>query len=593
MIRILSALPVYRRAGLAVVAATAVAAAALAPTAASAADDPRGGLATGEEVAVNVTRLSSSPLPQGAAINSDLAFTGSYAVAGNFNGFSIYDVSNPASPSLVTSYLCPGSQNDVSVYGNLLFLSVEQTTARADCSTPAATNPAPVFRGVRIFDISDVTRPVLLTNVPTCRGSHTHTLVEDLDDPSTIYVYVSGTSNTISPESLIAGCGTGDAASVDPARWRIDVIAVPLAAPQTAALVAGPRLFTDPVTGRIDGLQNEPPTPLHPSGTNWGPTPVTDACHDITAYPEIGLAAGACEGNGILIDIRDPANPVRVAEASDPNFAYWHSATFNNDGTKVVFTDEWGGGTGARCRDTDRPEWGANAIFDVVRSKKGGISLEFASYYKIPNNQSTVENCVAHNGSLVPVPGRDIMVQAWYQGGTSVFDFTDSAAPREIAFFDRGPINPATLSLAGFWSTYWYNGAVYGTEIGRGFDSFALGTSDALNDVELAAAVQVVDDEVNVQAQERITWPASFVTVRAWLSAAIRQGELSDREVRNLTRAIDRAEERAGKGRTDKAADILEDAAEDLGRSTVERGLARALEDLARDLEGDKEKDRD
>ncbi|MGF1645966.1 MAG: LVIVD repeat-containing protein [Kineosporiaceae bacterium] len=565
---------------------------------ASGATDPRVGLPSDGEAALNLTKLSSGALPAGAVINSDIAFTGDHAVVGNFNGFSIYDVSDPAAPALVTSYICPGSQNDVSVFGDLLFLSVEQTTARVDCTTnPAST----VFRGVRIFDISDVTAPRLLANVQTCRGSHTHTLVEDLDDPENLYVYVSGTSTVARPPTELPGCRAGYTPGVpgqpgvpavppviepvpDSAFWRIDVIKVPLAAPETAELVGGPRLFADPATGAVNGLQNAPPAPTHPSGEPWGPTPITDACHDITAYPEIGLAAGACEGNGLLIDISDPANPVRVAEVADPNFAYWHSATFNNDGTKVLFTDEWGGGSGAKCRVTDRPEWGANAIFDVVRDGDS-VSLEFASYYKLPAPQTTEENCVAHNGSLVPVPGRDIMVQAWYQGGTSVIDFTDSSNPTEIAFFDRGPINPAALSLAGFWSTYWHNGFVYGSEIGRGFDSFDLTTSEYVNDVELAAAKQVTVDETNVQAQERIEWPASFTTVRAWQSAADRQGELNRAEQRVVTVLVDRAEKLADRRVTRRAAAaLLTAAAGVVDDSTVEQGLSGALLDLAAEL---------
>jgi hypothetical protein len=414
-------------------------------------------------------------------------------------------------------------------------------------------------------------------------------------------VYVSGTSTVARPPAELPGCRAGYTPGVpgqpgvpavppviepvpDSAFWRIDVIKVPLASPETAALVGGPRIFADPATGAVNGLQNSPPAPTHPSGEPWGPTPITDACHDITAYPEIGLAAGACEGNGILIDISDPANPVRVAEVADPNFAYWHSATFNNDGTKVLFTDEWGGGSGAKCRATDRPEWGANAIFDVVRDGDS-VSLEFASYYKLPAPQTTEENCVAHNGSLVPVPGRDIMVQAWYQGGTSVIDFTDSANPTEIAFFDRGPINPAALSLAGFWSTYWHNGFVYGSEIGRGFDSFDLTTSEYVNDVELAAAKQVVVDETNVQAQERIEWPASFTTVRAWQSAANRQGELNRAEQRVVTVLVDRAEKLSDRRVTRKAAAaLLTAAAGVVDDSTVEQGLSEALLDLAAEL---------
>ncbi|MEU6203340.1 hypothetical protein ABZ814_07100 [Micromonospora musae] len=440
-------------------------------------------------------------------VASDLAFGGDHAFQGNYNGFNVYDVSQPANPTLVSSVVCPGGQGDVSVHGNLLFMSVEETRGRLDCGTDPAAGTR--FQGVRVFDVSDVTNPVQVAAVQTCRGSHTHTLVTDPDDSANVYVYVSGTAG-VRPATTMAGCNNTPAAGTDPARWRIDVIKVPVAAPEQAAVVNNPRLFADPQTGAVDGLQNTPPTTTHPSGSPWGPSPVTDACHDITAYPAIGLAAGACEGNGILIDISDPANPVRIDEVSDPNFAYWHSATISNDGKKVVFTDEWGGGTGARCRDTDQPQWGANAIFDIVDRK-----LKFASYYKLPVPQTLQENCVAHNGSLIPVPGRDILVQAWYQGGISLMDFTDSAHPREIAYFDRGPISPTTNVLGGFWSAYWYNGEIYGSEIARGFDVLGLRPSEHLTAAEIAAAREVQMPQFNAQHQTKVSWAPSFAVARA------------------------------------------------------------------------------
>jgi hypothetical protein len=442
-----------------------------------------------------------------AFVTSDMAFSGSHAFVGNFNGFNVYDVSNPAAPVNVTNVVCPGGQGDLSVHGNLLFMSVEESRARVDCGTDPTVGTR--FQGVRIFDISDITNPVQVAAVQLCRGSHTHSIIDDPDDSENLYVYVSGTAG-VRPATTLAGCNNNPATGENPSRWRIEIIKVPLAAPETAAVVGEPRLFTDPATGAIDGLQNAPPTPNHPSGIPWGPTPITDACHDITTFPEIGLAAGACEGNGILIDISDPENPVRTDEVADPNFAYWHSATFNNDGTKVIFTDEWGGGTAARCRDTDQPQWGANAIFDIV-----GGQLQFASYYKLPVPQTIQENCVAHNGSLVPVPGRDIMVQAWYQGGLSMFDFTDSANPVEIAFFDRGPINAASLVLGGLWSTYWYDGNIFGSEIARGFDVFGLLPSGHLTEAEVAAAGEVQQTEFNAQHQSAITWAPSRAVARA------------------------------------------------------------------------------
>jgi len=502
-------------------AAAALLAGALAPGDAGAQTDPRVGLSPGwldaGTAISNLEQRAHHDKPPGfvdpanpgsfAFVTSDLAFSGTHAFVGNFNGFNIYDVSDPSAPDNVANVVCPGGQGDVSVHGNLLFMSVEESRARVDCGTNPAVGTR--FQGVRIFDISNISNPVQVAAVQTCRGSHTHSIIDDPDDTENLYVYVSGTAGP-RPATTLEGCNDNPANGENPSRWRIEVIKVPLAAPESAAIVGGPRLFTDPATGAIDGLQNAPTTPNHPSGMPWGPTPITDACHDITTFPEIGLAAGACEGNGILIDISDPENPVRTDEVADPNFAYWHSATFNNDGTKVIFTDEWGGGTAARCRETDQPQWGANAIFDIVDGQ-----MQFASYYKLPVPQTTRENCVAHNGSLVPVPGRDIMSQAWYQGGVSLIDFTDSANPVEIAFFDRGPISPTALVLGGFWSAYWYNGNVFGSEIARGFDVFGLLPSGHLTEAEVVAAGEVQQGEFNAQHQSAFTWEPSPAVARA------------------------------------------------------------------------------
>jgi len=364
------------------------------------------------------------PAPPGGGLgfaNSDLAFQGNHVFMGSYHGFNTYDIENARKPRLLASVVCPGGQGDVSIHGNLLFMSVEQTRGRLDCGTQGVQAPVSTerFRGIRIFDISDMKKPRQVAAVQTCRGSHTHTLVTDPNDKANIYVYGSGTSTVRSGEEL-AECSNKDPKE-DPntALFSIDVIKVPIAAPEKAAVVNRPRIFADPITGNISGLWQ---------GGNHGPgtqsSRVTNQCHDITVFPEVGLAAGACAGNGILLDISDPVRPVRLDQVTDKSFAYWHSATFNNDGTKVIFTDEWGGGTRPRCRASDLLTWGADAIFDVVDKK-----LKFGGYYKMPAPQSDMENCVAHNGSLIPVPGRDIMVQAWYQGGVSVFDFTDAANP--------------------------------------------------------------------------------------------------------------------------------------------------------------------
>ena len=488
-----------------------------------------------------------------AFANSDLAFQGNHLFQGNFYGVSIYDISNPAKTSLLTSMVCPGGQNDVSVYKNLMFLSVEMPNGRLDCGIqgfapppPSATadsgpdakpSPPPAekdrFRGVRIFDISDIRNPKQVAAVQTCRGSHTHTLVTDPNDKNNVYVYVSGTSFVRQSEEL-AGC-SGDTPDKDPntALFRIEVIKVPLATPQDAKVVSSPRLFMDSGTGALNGLSS--------GGSHGKDGPQkpqdSDQCHDITVYSALGLAAGACSGNGILLDIKDPANPKRIDAVNDPNYAYWHSASFSNDGKKVVFTDEWGGGLGARCRANDPNKWGADAIFQVQENK-----LKFASYYKLPAAQGDSENCVAHNGSLVPIPGRDIKIQAWYQGGISMMDFTDSEHPVEIAYFDRGPIDPKMLVLGGDWSAYWYNGHIYASEIARGLDIFELTPTKFLTQNEIDAAKTVRVSGLNVQNQEKLEWPRKLVVAKAYVDQLERSQALPADRISALRQAIQGAE---------------------------------------------------
>jgi len=474
-----------------------------------------------------------------AFANSDLAFQGNHLFQGNFYGVSVYDISDPEKAKLVTSMVCPGGQGDVSVYKNLMFMSVEMPNGRLDCGaqgfTPGSGQGLPAadkdrFRGVRIFDISDIKNPKQVGAVQTCRGSHTHTLVTDPKDKDNVYIYVSGTS-FVRQDQELAGCSNGPP-DKDPntALFRIDVIKVPVAAPQNAKVVSSPRVFMDARTGVISGLSS---APAHGKGQAMP----TDQCHDITVYSAIGLAAGACSGNGILLDIRDPANPKRVDAVNDPNYAYWHSASFSNDGKKVVFTDEWGGGLGARCRENDPNKWGADAIFRLSDNK-----LNFASYYKLPAAQGDSENCVAHNGSLVPVPGRDLKVQAWYQGGISVMDFTDPENPIEIAYFDRGPIDPKMLILGGPWSAYWYNGHIYASEIARGLDIFELTPTKYLTQNEIDAAKSVRMAALNVQNQERIEWPRNLVVAKAYVDQLERSQALSAEQISELRQAIDRKE---------------------------------------------------
>jgi hypothetical protein len=548
-------------------------------------DDPKV-KETLQHLGMNDTSKMPGPMQmviaQLAFANSDLAFQGNHLFQGNFYGYNIWDISDPAKTSLLTSVVCPGGQGDMSVYKNLLFMSVEMANGRVDCGTqgfpPEPAPPAgqekskerrpPVpqkdrFRGVRIFDISDIKNPKQIAAVQTCRGSHTHTLVVDPNDKDNVYIYVSGTSFVRQPEEL-AGC-SGD--EKEPAKdpntslFRIDVIQVPLAAPQNAKIVSSPRVFMDARTGAINGLNN--------GGTHGKDKPSdTNQCHDITVYSAIGLAAGACSGNGILLDIKDPVHPKRVDAVNDPNYSYWHSASFNNDGTKVLFTDEWGGGLGPRCRPNDPLKWGADAIFSLKDDK-----LTFDSYYKMPAAQGDTENCVAHNGSLVPVPGRDIEVQAWYQGGISVVDFTDPHHPFEIAYFDRGPIDPKMLVLGGDWSAYWYNGHIYASEIARGLDVFDLTPSKFLSQNEIDAAKSVHVDELNVQSQQKIEWPNKRAAAKAYLDQLARSQALPSSEIATLQKEIDR------KSHNDRDSAKLKDEA---GKLDASAGSAKSPADAKR-----------
>ncbi|MGD9589694.1 MAG: LVIVD repeat-containing protein [Pyrinomonadaceae bacterium] len=516
--------------------------------------------------------------------NSDLAFQGNYVFMGNFYGMNIYDISNPAMAKLVTSMICPGGQGDVSVYKNLMFMSVEMPNGRIDCGEqgfPPAEGAGPGgppaaskdrFRGVRIFDISDIRNPKQVGAVQTCRGSHTHTLVTDPKDKKNVYIYVSGTSFVRSSDEL-AGC-SGGPPDKDPntALFRIEVIKVPVAAPQDAKIVSTPRIFGDPATGAISVLKDAG------SHDNKGRVEPTDQCHDITAYPEIGLAAGACSGNGILLDIKDPANPKRIDSVNDPNYAYWHSASFSNDAKKVVFTDEWGGGMAPRCRETDPDKWGANALFNLKNNK-----LEFVSYYKLPAAQTEQENCVAHNGSLIPIPGRDIKVQAWYQGGISIMDFTDAANPVEIAYFDRGPIDSKMLVMGGAWSAYWYNGFIYSSEIARGLDIFELVPTKHISQNEIDAAKSAKLSVLNVQTQERYKWPNKMAVAKAYLDQIERSQALPAGKIAELRDAVAKAEgSKLGKkerSELNKLAAYLESAAKAKSGSDSSRiaALASAL----------------
>ena len=580
--------------------------------------DPRVGLAAGRwdaaQAAWNIRLVSTTP-PDAKFLgvtNSDLAFTGKYTVQGNYNGFQVFDTSDPTKPKLVLTYVCPASQSDVSVYKNLLFVSGEGQTGRVDCGIQGVPEPVSKdrLRGIRIFDISNIDKPKYVTNVQTCRGSHTHTVVTDPKDKENVYIYVSGSARVRSADEL-PGCTDGPIEDPNSARFRLEVIKVPIAAPQTAAIISHPRIFyglappprrvepgrggnnpnnaADPAAagGRGAGAgaganANAPGAAAgggrggDPSGRNSGP----NQCHDITVYPEIGMAGGACGGYGLLLDISDVANPKRVDQVADINMSFWHSATFSNDGSKVLFTDEWGGGSQPRCRDTDKPEWGANALFTIDSNRK----MAFKSYYKIPAPQTSLENCVAHNGSLIPIPGREIMVQGWYQGGISVFDWTDVSKPKEIAFFDRGPVDSTRMISGGSWSVYWYNGMIVSSEIARGLDIYELVPSGLISQNEIDAAKTVQWDYLNAQEQRKMVWPPSFALARAYLDQLERDSGLAAASITSARSELASAEKLSGQQRRQAleklASQLNSEAGAAAGQAKVKM-LAGAVTELA------------
>jgi hypothetical protein len=599
--------------------------------------DPRIGLKAGwwdaAQAAWNMNMVSTTP-PTGkslGATHSDLAFSGKYTIQGQYNGFDIYDISNPEKPMLAQQYNCPASQNDVSVYKNLLFMSSEAPNSRTDCGFGGVPDPISKdrVRGVRVFDISDIKHPKLVTAVQTCRGSHTHTVVSQPGDTDNIYIYISGTSGVRSADEL-PGCQDGGADDPNSARFRLEVIKVPLAAPAQAAIVSSPRIFNalpvpprnaerDAVSGRGNTGRGGDAAAAAGAGTagaggaagtaaaagtagaagttgatgtdpaaagrgrgrgNQGPPTGPNQCHDITVYPEIGLAGGACAGLGLLLDIRDAAHPQRLDFVADPNMSFWHSATFNNDGTKLLFSDEWGGGSQPRCRDTDKLEWGSDAIFTIENNK-----LKFHSYYKMPAAQTAQENCVAHNGSLIPIPGRDVMVQAWYQGGLSVFDWTDPDHPKEIAFFDRGPVAADRLAQGGSWSAYWYNGLIVSSEIARGLDVYELLPSPLLSANEISAAKSVKLTYWNTQDQQKFVWPPSFALARAYVDQLERSKGLAADVIASTRTALQTAERRSGAQRKTALTQLaaqLTTAASSSSDETKVKLLIGAVQNLAK-----------
>jgi hypothetical protein len=637
------------------------------PAPVAAKPDPREGLSAGlmnagEAVyGLKITSKAASPPGFLGITNSDLAFTGNYAIQGNYNGPVVWDVSNPNNPVMVTAYTCPASQNDVSVFKNLMFMSAEANNGRIDCKSGGVPDTVSKerFRGVRVFDISDIKNPKLVANVQTCRGSHTHTVVEDVKDPNNVYIYVSGSAGTRSPNEL-AGC-IGNPQDPNNTLMRIEIIKVPLANPSAAAIVNRANLFeglkaagthapssadlaaqqrqvdsvrrvnpaafiaVNPVSklefvvnpffirAQLDAIQKarggtpavQPAPPTHSSADTAAlrarlktivdsafapnpnaPVPGVSAnsplrqCHDITVYPSKGLAGGACEGHGFLIDISDVVNPKRLYAVSDTNFAYWHSATFNNDGTKMLFSDEWGGGGGPKCREGDPKEFGADAIFSITPQK----TLKFESYYKLPAKQTDKENCVAHNGSLVPIPGRDVMIQSWYQGGISMFDWTDPKNPKEIAFFDRGPIDSTRFTSGGSWSVYWYNGAIVSSEIARGLDVADMIPTEHVTQNEIDAAKTVRWSQLNAQGQPEIKWPPSYALAKAYTDQLERHRCLPAARIATIRSSISAAESSSGQAKT-QALNTLAASLEGESRNSCDNNKANKLRDAVISLQ--------
>ena len=570
--------------------------------------DPRSNLKSGRddagEAARNMRLVSFTKKPaqfdtaRGLTfINSDLAFKDKYVYQGNFSGFMIWDVSDPSKPKVVSVVSCVTSQGDPSIYGNLLFISAEGAGNRNDCAKGGVKDPKDHMAGVRIYDVSDPAKPRLVKNVQTCKGSHTHTIVPHPKNKDVIYIYVSG-NQAARPDSELAGCRNGtDAADEANSLFRLDVIKVELKRPERAEVVTGARIFTglDPAPRAasrqrpaVAGDTTRPPMPTGPRN-----------CHDVTVYPAMKLLAGACASYGLLVDISNPEKPVRLDARTDTNFSLWHTAVFSNDGKKVVFTDEWGGGTSPMCQANSMMEMGGNTILTVDKAKK----YTQHSYFKIPSAQTAQENCVSHNGGLIPVPGRDIMVQGWYQGGVSVMEFTDPDHPQELAYFDRGPIDavpgvdmPVTPpaegrgrgnrgTIGGSWGAYYWNGMIYSSELDRGFDILELQPSDQLSKNEIEAAKLVRFTEYNPQSQPKIEWPAAFPVVRSYLDQLVRGKGLTAARTTAIASALDAAEQQNGKARRDALNALAKQVDNDIaGAKDPERvkAMSAAIKALAK-----------
>ena len=503
-------------------------------------------------------------------INSDLAFGSHYVYQANFAGFTIWDVTAPANPVMVSATKCITSQGDPTIYGNLLFLSAEGAGNRNDCGDGGVQDPKDHMAGVRIFDVSDPKAPKLVKNVQTCKGSHTHTLVPSPKDPRTIYLYVSG-QQAARPETELAGCRNGtDPADPTNSLFQLDIIKVPLDRPEQAEVIPGARIFTGLDGGgeckqfcvptdprrQAAGRTRPAPDPAMPTGPR--------NCHDVTAYPAMNLLAASCSTHSIIVDISNPEKPIRLDALTDTNnFQGRHTAAFSNDGKKLIQTDEWGGGTGPMCQASSMIELGGNTVITLDAKNK----QTQRAYFKLPSAQAAEENCVSHNGGIIPVPGRDLYVQGWYQGGVDIMDFTNPDTAFEIGYFDRGSISPPKLIdgpqprpgtpevrgggnvIGGSWGAYYWNGFIYSSELDRGMDVLELTPSAQLSANEIAAAKLVRFDDYNPQSQPRMTWPPAFVVVRSYLDQLVRNGGLASARTAEISSALDMAERKTGAAR--------------------------------------------
>jgi len=560
--------------------------------------DPRSNLKPGRydagTAALNMRLVSNTHKPaqfdtvRGLTFaNSDIAFGTHFAYQGNFAGFTIWDITDPAKPVISSVVQCTTSQGDPSIIGNLLFVSAEGAGNRNDCGNGGVQDPKDHMAGVRIFDVTNPKAPKLIKNVQTCKGSHTHTVVPSPTNANIIYLYVSGQS-AARPETELAGCKNGtDPADPTNSLYQLDIIKVALDHPEKATVIPGARIFTGL---DVDATCKQFCVPadarraaaMAAGGRGRGGAPgAGDAaavgepahtgprnCHDVTAYPALHLLAAACSTHSILVDISNPEKPVRIDALTDTNnFQGRHTAAFSNDGKKLIQTDEWGGGTGPMCQASSMIELGGNTIISLDAKKKQAQH----GYFKLPSAQSAEENCVSHNGGIIPVPGRDLYVQGWYQGGIDVMDFTDQDKAFEIAYFDRGSIDPpspvdvpsaagaAALAasggrsrntIGGSWGAYYWNGMIYSSEIDRGLDVYELLPSAQLSANELAAAKLVTFTDYNPQSQPKMTWPPAFVVVRAYLDQLVRGTGLAAERTSAISSVLDAAEMKSGAARS-------------------------------------------